>query len=148
MIKNNTRDSATYRNMTIDGDAWKDRELDTYMSILDMYDAAELFTKDLYEEYAAKVSESAEIDVERKETVFTVDEIDEKPEQEIIDNIFSEEIKLSKVQEYGVRENNYVYLSWMIVILLLVICICILIKINISRNKRRKQYAAEINMEN
>ena len=136
------------RSMVVDGDAWKEREINTYMSIVDMYGATELFDEDIYEKYDDLRLEEAEKDSERKELIFTEIEEEQNLDSELADRLFSTEIELNKVQDYGEEVDSYKYLGWMAGILLAIICICFLIKINLQRIKRRHQYAAEINMEN
>lgn len=151
MIKNMTESiikESPSKSMIVDGDAWKERELNTYMSVIDMYGASELFDEDTYEKYGDLRLEDVERDSERKELIFTEIEEIQNSDSEMEDRIFSTEITLNKIQDYREETNSYRYLGWMTGILVVIICVCILIRINIKRVKRRHQYAAEINMEN
>lgn len=133
-------------NMELNGEAWKERGNTTYTSLLDMYGAEELFSQKsmaLYEELnQQKTLQNQEL----TEYVFS-DKIQEKSEENLAEQIFSEEIQFSRARDYNKTEEDYSICLILGEILFVLVFVSILIKINALRRKRGKQHAVEIDME-
>lgn len=133
--------------LILDGEAWKNRDETTYTSLLDMYGVSDLFSSSNTELYGRQRSEDKLKYQEMTEYLFT-GQINEKKEETIAEQIFSEEIQLSKTRDYNKKDSDYTVCFVMGEILFVLVFICIWIRIDAARKKRRKEHAAEINMEN
>lgn len=135
-------------HLELDGEAWKDRGIKTYTSILDMYGASGLFSTKMTYQYLRQQEENI-IDQELADFLFSgqmqgVDVTD----KELIDYVFSEELEFTKVRNYNRDTDSSLrvfLLSGILGILLFLIGIA---RYNEHRRKRRAAYAAEIDMEN
>ena len=140
--------SETSESMTLNGEAWKNRGNTTYTSLLDRYDAADLFSNrsmNLYQEQ----KEQKHIQQEAMtEYIFSGQMQTQSKEENMVERIFSEEIQLSRVRDYNKKEDDYSIYFILMEILFVLIFIYILMKVNAGRKKRREANAVKINMEN
>lgn len=146
--------SETPRNETevgqlqLDAAAWKNKSTTTYTSLLDIYNASDLFTPKKTALYEQKRAREIQIQSARKDYVFLSEMEEEISEEEIINEIFSEEIQLSKIKNYETHtQNSRICAVLASIFAFLVFGICML-EYNNRRRNRREEIAAEINMEN
>lgn len=133
--------------LTLNGEAWKNRDTTTYTSLLDMYGAANLFSYDnmiLYEDLTQKQSLEQQA---LKEYLFSGQRQDITQEEDLVEQIFSQEIQLSKVKNYSRSENDYTVCVVLAEILFVLAFICILVRLNANRKMRRERNAAKIDLE-
>lgn len=134
-------------SLHLNGEAWKNRNNTTYTSLLDRYGAAELFSGEsmkLYQEMEeAKHAQQQEL----TEYVFSGHMQTKSEEENVIEHIFSQEIRFSKLQDYSRKEDDYSICFIMAEILFVLVFLYILIKINANRKKRRESHAVEVNLE-
>lgn len=135
-------------NLELNGEAWKDRDITTYTSILDMYGAADLFSDKTTQQYQ-EMQEAGAMDQQLADYLFS-GRMQEAgtTDQELIDYIFTEELELTKVKNYNKDTNNYFLMLTMLGILVIMLFAMGLTEYNRRRRKRREKYAAEIDMEN
>lgn len=133
-------------NLVLDGEAWKKRGNTTYTSLLDRYGAADLFSDKNTERYREIAEEGRLKDGALTEYLFSGQMQAESEEADMVEKIFSEEIKLSRVKDYSrVQEDNAVYFV-MAELLFVLVFIFILMKVNAARKKRRDSNAVKIDM--
>lgn len=134
-------------NLVLDGESWKKRGNTTYTSLLDRYGAADLFSDKNTERYQEMAEEESLKDGALTEYLFSGKMQTESDDAGMVEKIFSEEIQLSRVKDYGrVQEDNSVYFA-MAELLFVLAFIYILMKINAARKKRRDSNAVKIDME-
>lgn len=139
--------SETSGNLELNGEAWKNRNNTTYTSLLDRYEAADLFSDKsmrLYQRLEEKKNTEYQ---ELTEYIFSGQMQTKREEENMVERIFAEEIQLSKVRDYSRDEDDYSICFVMAEILFVLIFIFILMKINTGRRKRRETHAIKINME-
>lgn len=134
-------------NLNLNGEAWKNRNNTTYTSLLDRYEAADLFSDKSIRLYQQLEEEKNIEQQELTEYIFSGQMQIKSEEEDMVERIFSEEIQLSKVKDYSRSEDNYFICYVMGEILFVLVFVCILMKINAGRRKRRETHAIEINME-
>lgn len=135
-------------NLNLNGEAWKNRNNTTYTSLLDRYEAADLFSDKSIRLYQQLEEEKHTEQQELTEYIFSGQMQTKSEEENMIERIFSEEIQLSKVRDYSRNEDDYFIYFVMAEILFVLVFVYILMKINAGRRKRREAHAVEINMEN
>lgn len=133
--------------LELNGEAWKNRNNTTYTSLLDQYEAADLFSDKSMQLYQQLQEEKKAEQQELTEYIFSGQMQIEKEEEAIVERIFAEEIQLSKVRDYSRNEDDYSICFVMGEILFVLVFIYILMRINTGRRKRREAYAVEINLE-
>lgn len=133
--------------MTLDGEAWKNRNNTTYTSLLDRYGVADLFSGESMERYREMAEEKRAEQQELTEYVFSGQMQTEGEEENMIELVFSQELRFSKLRDYSRKEDDYFICYVMAEILFVLLFLCILIKINAVRKKRRESHAVEINLE-
>lgn len=139
--------SETSGNLELNGEAWKNRNNTTYTSLLDRYEAADLFSDKsmrLYQRLEEKKNTEYQ---ELTEYIFSGQMQTKREEENMVERIFAEEIQLSKVRDYSRDEDDYSICFVMAEILFVLVFIFILMKINTGRRKRREAHAIKINME-
>lgn len=134
-------------NLNLNGEAWKNRNNTTYTSLLDRYEAADLFSKKSMRLYQQLEEEKHTEQQELTEYIFSGQMQTKSEEENMVERIFAEEIQLSKVKDYSRNEDDYFICFVMAEILFVLIFVYILMKINVGRRKRREAHAIEINME-
>lgn len=134
-------------NLNLNGEAWKNRNNTTYTSLLDRYEAADLFSKKSMRLYQQLEEEKHTEQQELTEYIFSGQMQTKSEEENMVERIFAEEIQLSKVKDYSRNEDDYFICFVMAEILFVLIFVYILMKINAGRKKRREAHAIEINME-
>lgn len=134
-------------SMTFDGEAWKNRENITYTSILDIYNASDLFSSKSMEFYHESEQEKLVKQQEMVDYIFSDQLNTENSDEELINYIFSEEIELSKVKKYSRNENNYFICYILAIVLTVLVFVYLIMNFILRRKKRRGKYATEINME-
>lgn len=134
-------------NLNLNGEAWKNRNNTTYTSLLDRYEAADLFSKKSMRLYQQLEEEKHTEQQELTEYIFSGQMQTKSEEENMVERIFAEEIQLSKVKDYSRDEDDYFICFVMAEILFVLIFVYILMKINAGRRKRREAHAIEINME-
>lgn len=134
-------------SLTLNGEAWKNRNNTTYTSLLDRYGVADLFSSESMELYQKIEEEKRAEQQELAEYVFSGQMQTKSEEENMIERIFSQEIQFSKLRDYSRSEDDYSICFVMAEMLFVLVFIYILIKINVSRKKRRESYAVEINLE-
>lgn len=134
------------KGFTLDGESWKARKSETYVSILDMYEARDLFTEENTEKYARMNKKQAELDDTLRDYVFVSKE-KENIDAQLVDMLFSEEVKISNTRNYNENLNSNTILYVFISVLVIMIFTCFMVKFNLNRRKKREKYASEINME-
>lgn len=140
-------DSETSGILTLDGEAWKNRNNTTYNSLLDINGVTDLFSEESTGRYHEKQQESDTEQRELKEYLFSLQTMSNSVEENEADMIFSEEIRLSRNRDYSRNEEDYSICFVMAEIIFVLVFLYILIRINAGRRKRREAHAAEINME-
>ena len=133
--------------LTLDGEAWKNRENTTYNSLLDINGVTDLFSRESTDRYNDRKQESYTEQQELTEYLFSERAETENMEENEADMIFSEEIRLSRSRDYSRSEEDYSICFVMAEIIFVLLFLYLLIKINAGRRKRREAHAAEINME-
>lgn len=134
-------------NLNLNGEAWKNRNNTTYTSLLDRYEAADLFSDKSMRMYQQQEEEKHTEQQELTEYIFSGQMQTKSEEEYMIEHIFAEEIQLSKVRDYSRNEDDYFICYVMAEILFVLVFVYILMKINAARRKRREAHAIEINME-
>lgn len=134
-------------NLNLNGEAWKNRNNTTYTSLLDRYEAADLFSKKSMRLYQQLEEEKHTEQQELTEYIFSGQMQTKNEEENMVERIFAEEIQLSKVKDYSRNEDDYFICFVMAEILFVLIFVYILMKINTGRRKRREAHEIEINME-
>lgn len=134
-------------SLTLNGEAWKNRNNTTYTSLLDRYGAADLFSDKSMRLYQQLEEEKHTEQQELKDYIFSGQMQTKSEEENMVERIFSEEIQLSKVRNYSRNEEDYFICFVMAEILFVLVFVYILMKINAGRKKRREAHAVEINME-
>lgn len=140
--------SETSGSLTLNGEAWKNRDDITYNSLLDINGVTDLFSEESTNLYYDMKLESDAERMELTEYLFTEQMKTENAEEDTADMIFSEEIRLSRNRDYSRNEDDYSICFVMGEIIFVLIFLYILMKINAGRRKRREAHAVEINMEN
>lgn len=135
-------------SLTLNGEAWKNRDDITYNSLLDINGVTDLFSEESTNLYNDMKLESDAERQELTEYLFTEQMETENAEEDMADMIFSEEIRLSRSRDYSRNEDDYSICFVMGEIIFVLIFLYILMKINAGRRKRREAHAVEINMEN
>lgn len=133
--------------LILDGEAWKRRGSTTYTSLLDRYGAADLFSAEHTEQYQEMEEEENARQQEMTEYLFSGQMQTKSEDEAMIEQVFSEEIRLTKVQDYSRKEEDYSICFALAEIFFVLVFLYILVKINAARRKRRESYAAEIDME-
>ena len=133
--------------MILNGEAWKNRNNKTYTSLLDRYEVSDLFSGESMELYREMEEEKREEQRELTEYVFSGRMQTKSEEENMIERIFSQEIRFSKLRDYNRNEDDYSICFVMGELLFVLVFIYTLMKINAGRKKRRESYAVEINME-
>lgn len=133
--------------LLLDGNSWKNKEIKTYTSILDLYGVSELFSEDSYKLYQESTEKDKELQGTLKEYIFSDVSTEESVDEELKDYIFSKEIDVARVKSYETEDDNNLFYIWGIGIIVVVIFIVILNKYNHNRKTRREGFATEINME-
>lgn len=134
-------------NLELNGEAWKNRSNTTYTSLLDRYEAADLFSDKSMQLYQQLGEEKDKEYQGLTEYIFSGQMQTKREEENMVERIFAEEIQLSKVMDYSRDEDDYSICFAMAEILFVLVFIYILMKVNASRRKRRETDAVEINME-
>lgn len=134
-------------SLTLDGEAWKNRNNTTYTSLLDRYGVADLFSSKSMDLYQENKEEKLAGQRALTEYVFSGQMQTMSEEENMIDLVFSREIQVSKLRDYSRSEDDYTICFVMAEILFVLVFIYILIKINANRKKRRESHAVEINLE-
>ena len=130
--------------MTLNGEAWKNRGDTTYTSLLDMYGVSDLFSDESMRLYEQAKPDSISQQKELAEYLFSGRMQGQSADNNIVEQIFSEEIQFSKVQRYSRNTNDYTVSILLAEILFVLVFLCILMKWNASRREKRKGHAAEI----
>lgn len=143
----NVSTSEVSEGMSYDGEAWKDRNQTTYTSILDLYGASDLFSSETTELYSVLQQKDNSEYQELVNYVFSGQINIEDKDEEIINRIFSEEIKISKVKDYNKEENNYFICFILAEFFVVLVFISAMIKFNARKRSRREKYATEIDIE-
>lgn len=130
--------------MTLNGEAWKNRGDTTYTSLLDMYGVSDLFSDESMRLYEQSKLDNISQQKELTEYLFSGRMQDKSADNNIVEQIFSEEIQFSKVQRYNRNTNDYTVSILLAEILFVLVFLCILMKWNASRREKRKGHAAEI----
>lgn len=134
-------------NLVLDGEAWKKRGNTTYTSLLDRYGAADLFSDQNMERYREMAEEERLQDSALTEYLFSGQMQTESDEADMVEKVFSEEIRLSRVKDYSrAQEDNAVYFV-MGELLFVLVFLYILMKVNAARKRRRDSDAVKIDME-
>lgn len=133
--------------MTLNGEAWKNRNNTTYTSLLDRYGVPDLFSGESMELYQKTEEKQHEEQEELTEYIFSGRMQTRSEEENMIELIFSQEIRFSKLRDYNKSEDDYSVCFLMAEILFVLVFIYVLIKVNAGRRKRRESYAVEINLE-
>ncbi len=133
--------------LSLNGEAWKNREHTTYTSLLDQYGVPDLFSEQSTKLYQKVRQEREERQQEMSEYVFSGQMQTKAEETDWADLIFSQEIQFSKVMDYGKSTEDYSACLILLEILFVLLFAYILLKRNAGKRKRREAYAAEINME-
>lgn len=133
--------------MTLNGEAWKNRNNTTYTSLLDRYGVPDLFSGESMELYRKTEEEGRKEQRELTEYIFSGRMQTGSEEENMIELIFSQEIRFSKLRDYNRNEDDYSICFLMAEMLFVLVFIYVLIKINAGRRKRRESYAVEINLE-
>ena len=139
--------SESFGGLELNGEAWKNRNNTTYTSLLDRYEAADLFSDKSMRLYRQLEEEKHTEQQELTEYIFSGQMQTKSEEENMIERIFAEEIQLSKVRDYSRNEDDYFICYVMAEILFVLVFVYILMKINAGRRKRREAHAVEINME-
>lgn len=137
----------TTGSLTLNGEAWKNRDNTTYTSLLDRYGVADLFSNKNMELYQEMKEENHTGQQALIEYVFSGQMQTMSEEENVIDLVFSREIQFSKLRDYSRNEDDYTICFVMAEILFVLVFIYILIKINANRKKRRESHAIKIDME-
>lgn len=133
--------------LTLNGEAWKNRNNTTYTSLLDRYGVAALFSSESMELYQKMEEERRAEQQELAEYIFSGQMQTKSEEENMIERIFSQEIQFSKLRDYSRSEDDYSICYAMAEMLFVLVFIYILMKINADRKKRRESHAVEINLE-
>ena len=133
--------------LELNGEAWKNRDITTYTSLLDMYEAADLFSDESMRLYQEQKEEKNAQQQELTEYIFSGQMQTKSEEENMVERIFSEEIQLSKVRDYSRKEEDYSICFVMAELFFVMLFLYILMKVNAGRRKRREAYAVEINVE-
>lgn len=139
--------SELFGGLELNGEAWKNRNNTTYTSLLDRYEASDLFSDKSMKLYQQLEEEKHIEQQELTEYIFSGQMQTKSEEENMIERIFAEEIQLSKVRDYSRNEDDYFICFVMAEILFVLVFVYILMKINAGKRKRREAHAAEINME-
>lgn len=134
-------------DFNLNGEAWKAKKSETYISILDMYGVKDLFAAEKTHMYRENMERRKETDNALRDYIFTKSE-KEDFDNELADILFSKEIKISNTRNYNASSNSNVFLYVLFALPAVMIFACIMVKFNIGRRKKREKYASEINMEN
>ncbi len=140
-------DAGTSGILTLDGEAWKNRDNTTYNSLLDINGVTDLFSQESTDQYNDRKQESYTEQQKLTEYLFSEQAEMENTEENEADMIFSEEIRLSRSRDYSRNEEDYSICFVMAEIIFVLLFLYLLIRINAGRRKRREAHAAEINME-
>ncbi len=140
-------DAGTSGILTLNGEAWKNRDNTTYNSLLDINGVTDLFSQESTDQYNDRKQESYTEQQELTEYLFSEQAETENMEENEADRIFSEEIRLSRSRDYSRNEEDYSICFVMAEIIFVLLFLYLLIRINAGRRKRREAHAAEINME-
>lgn len=133
--------------MTLDGVAWKNRNSTTYSSLLDRYGVADLFSGESMERYREMEEEKRAEQQELTEYVFSGQMQTKGAEENMVELVFSQELRFSKLRDYSRKEDDYFICYIMAEILFVLLFLCILMKIHTVRKKRRESHAVEVNLE-
>ena len=134
-------------NLVLDGEAWKKRGNTTYTSLLDRYGAADLFSDQNTERCREMEEEERLKDDALAEYLFSGQMQAESDEADLVEKVFSEEIRLSRVRDYNrEQEDNSLYFV-MGELLFVLVFFYVLMKISAARKKRRDSDAVKIDME-
>lgn len=134
-------------NLVLDGEAWKKRGSRTYTSLLDRYGAADLFSEESTERYLEMTEEGRARDEAMAEYLFSGQMQEESDEADLVEQVFSEKIELSRVRERNrEQEDNTIYFA-MGELLIVLIVLYLWTRARTARKKRRGQDAAEADME-
>lgn len=133
--------------LTLNGEAWKNREHTTYTSLLDKYGVPDLFSGQNTERYQRAGEEREAHWQELGEYIFSGRMQTKTEEENWTELIFSQEIRFSKVMDYSKGTEDYSVCFIMAQILFVLFFIYILMKRNAGKRKKREAYADEINME-
>lgn len=133
--------------LELNGEAWKNRDNTTYTSLLDMYEAADLFSDESMRLYQEQEEAQNTEQQELTEYIFSGKMQTKSEEENMVEYIFSEEIQLSKVRDYSRKEEDYSICFAMAELFFVMLFLYILMKVNAGRRKRREAHAVEINME-
>lgn len=134
-------------NMILNGEAWKNRNQKTYTSLLDRYEVSDLFSDESMELYREMEEEKREGQRELTEYVFSGQMQTKSEEENMIERIFSQEIRFSKLRDYNRNEEDYSICFVMAEMLFVLVFLYALMKINAGRRRRRESHAVEINLE-
>lgn len=140
-------DSGTSGSLTLNGEAWKNRDNTTYNSLLDINGVTDLFSQENTSRYQEIKQESYAERQELTEYLFSEQANTGDMEENEADMIFSEEIRLSRSGDYSRSEDDYSICFAMAEIIFVLVFFYILMKINAGRRKRREAYADETDME-
>lgn len=137
----------TTGTLVLDGEAWKERGNKTYTSLLDRYEVADLFSEENTERCQEMAEEERAKDGALTEYLFSGQMPEEDDEADLVEQVFSEKIQLSRVKDNSrEQEDNTIYFA-MAELLFVLLFLYILMKISAARKKRREQYAVEADME-
>lgn len=134
-------------NLNLNGEAWKNRNSTTYTSLLDRYEATNLFSDNSMSLYQQLDEEKYTEQQELIEYIFSGQMQAKKNEENMAERIFSEELHFSKVRDYSRNEDDYSVCYVMAEILFVLVFVYILMKINAGKKKRRETHAVKINLE-
>lgn len=132
--------------MILNGEAWKSRGDTTYTSLLDIYGVSNLFSQESIELYAESKEEKDSRQEELTEFLFSGRMQAQSKEENIVEQIFAEEIHLSRVQNYSRSTNDYTISLVLAEILFVLVFLCLLMRWNAARREKRKEHAAEIDI--
>lgn len=137
----------TTGTLVLDGEAWKERGNKTYTSLLDRYEVADLFSEENTERCREMAEEERAKDGALTEYLFSGKMPEEDDEADLVEQVFSEKMQLSRVKDNSrEQEDNTIYFA-MAELLFVLLFLYILTKISAVRKKRREQYAVEADME-
>lgn len=134
--------------LKLDGESWKNKDSTTYTSILDLYGAADLFSRGTTWQYEKIQLDERELQEELREYVFSKETWQENQDGELMEYIFSEAVTLSKVRDYATEKGKDTLCMILAAVLTGLIFGMIVFRYNGERKKRRENFAVEINMEN
>lgn len=135
------------RSLNLNGEAWKNRNASTYISLLDLYGAEKLFSNTTMNAYREQKQEQIAKQERMTDYLLFEQQQDINTDEYLVEHIFSEEIQLSKIKDYNRNENNNDIYYVLIEIIFVFLFLIILIRIDLARRKRRRTNAVEINME-